>query len=203
MAPNPVRYTDEIITAILGQWAPAQTETKSEPGTALVEVDLTSEEEARSSLFAEFMQQARDLKLLKINVDTAIITLLTKFAALNPSEIQADLLRNAIHKATGVTRTTLRGMWKTILAKAQEAAKDAATSDRDRARAAREAREAQKREARPPMGLVQGNRREPDAAQGHGGGGAPAWRRQRGRWNPPGLSWLHESACSLTRLAVW
>ena len=148
VAPNPVRYTDEIITAILGQWAPAQTETKSEPGTALVEVDFTTEEEARSSLFAEFMQQARDLKLLKINVDTAIIALLTKFAALNPSELQADLLRNAIHKATGVTRTTLRGMWKTILAKAQEAAKDAATSDRERARAAREAREAQERRER-------------------------------------------------------
>ena len=201
MAPNPVRYTDAIIAAILGQWSgvgagagPAE----SEPGTALVEVDFTTEEEERSSLFAEFMQQARDLKLLKINVDTAIIALLTKFAALNPSELQADLLRNAIHKATGVTRTTLRGMWKTILAKAQRRRRRTqkrrtATGGASRARSASGARTA--RATRPPMGLVQEYRREPDAAQGHGGSGAPAWRRQRGRWDPLGLSWVHQPSC--------
>src|SRR5271169_3134390 len=78
------------------------------PNTALVEVDFTTEEEERSSLFAEFMQQARDLKSLKINIDTAIIALLTKFAALNPSDIQVDLLIREIHRATGTGLKSLR-----------------------------------------------------------------------------------------------
>ena len=132
-APNPVRYTDAIIAAVLKQWA-AKPELAPEPkpepapepkpSTALIEMDIISEEEARSSEFAKLMAKAR---ALKPGDDAGVQDLLYKAAGKAARDkitpLQAQMLVEAIKKSTGFK---MEGLSKTFQKVFQDSAKRSA-----------------------------------------------------------------------------
>ena len=115
---------------------------------ALVVLSIEEESDASETQSSQLVGLLREAKALKPGDDRAVIALLAKAAALSPplDDLQVDMLIKAIDKSTKLGIRMMRAAWKILVERAKAEAWTAGAAERERTKAAQEARWQHERE---------------------------------------------------------